>query len=167
MGIKFEFLWCLLLRDSTVYVYMCILCVCIHSVCLACSSMNQQATRVLLLVDVAHILLGQSAICNKVWARHTLKEFQEVSEVSDTSPNVRIWLFLKMTILCFPTCSSSCVLIDLAMVVAAFWLSVFASITPVDYFFLHCSHHNFLPYWRHYNETASASTVIETINFYT
>ena len=47
-------------------------------------------------------------------AKRMLKEFQEVSEVLNTSPNTRIRLFLEMTILCF---SSHCslVLIDLTV----------------------------------------------------
>ena len=55
------------------------------------------------------------------------KAFQEVSEVSNTLPNVRIWLFLKTAILCF-TSHCSLILMDLAMVVAAFWVSIFASV---------------------------------------
>ena len=32
-------------------------------------------------------------------AKHMLKEFQEVSDVSNTSPNMKIWLVLEMAIL--------------------------------------------------------------------
>ena len=39
-------------------------------------------------------------------AKHTSKEFQEVSEVSNTSPNARIWSFLVTAILCFASCCS-------------------------------------------------------------
>ena len=60
-----------------------------------------------------------------------IEEFQKVSKVSNTSLNMRIWLFLETGILCFAS-HCSLVLIDLAMdfneVVAAFWLSVFASV---------------------------------------
>ena len=72
----------------------------------------------------------------------TLKEFQEMGELSNTSLNARIWSFLKMTILCF---ASHCFLIlinliNLAVVVATFWLSVFASIfASVSWLFLPCS----------------------------
>ena len=61
----------------------------------------------------------------------TLKEFQDVSDVSNTSPNVRIWLFLKTAIICFASCCSL-ILIHLTVdfrVVAVFWLSVFSSVT--------------------------------------
>jgi len=34
-------------------------------------------------------------------AKRTFKEFQEVSEVSNTSPNPRLWLFLETAILYF------------------------------------------------------------------
>ena len=40
-------------------------------------------------------------------AKHTVKEFQEVSEVSNTSPNPRIWSFLKSAIPWFTSWSSS------------------------------------------------------------
>ena len=49
-------------------------------------------------------------------AKHMLKEFiesQKVSEVSNTSPNTRIWLFLETTTLCFAS-HCSLVLIHLA-----------------------------------------------------
>ena len=39
-------------------------------------------------------------------AKHMMKEFQEVSEVSKTSPNARIWSFFEMVILCFANCCS-------------------------------------------------------------
>ena len=41
-------------------------------------------------------------------AKRTLIEFQEVSEVSNTSPNARIWSFPETAILCFASrCSRS------------------------------------------------------------
>ena len=62
-------------------------------------------------------------------AKLTLKEFQEVSEFLNTSPNVTMWSFLEAVILCFIRCCSL-VLIDLRLhgLVATFWLSVFSSI---------------------------------------
>ena len=46
-------------------------------------------------------------------AKHMLKEFQEVSEVLNTTPNAKIWSFLKTAILCFASCCSL-IFIDLA-----------------------------------------------------
>ena len=46
--------------------------------------------------------------------KHTLKEFQDMSDVSNTSPNIMIWLFLETAIICFASCCSL-ILIDLTM----------------------------------------------------
>ena len=88
----------------------------IRNVCLVCISMTFEPTGnmcELLLVGVAHMLLGQSAMCNKVMANRTLKEFQEGSEVLNTSSNKRIWSFFETAILCF-TSHCSLILINLA-----------------------------------------------------
>lgn len=37
-------------------------------------------------------------------ANSMLKEFHEVSEVLKTLPNVKIWSFLEMAIICFASC---------------------------------------------------------------
>ena len=50
---------------------------------------------------------------------HMLKEFQEMGEVLNTSLNMRIWSFLKMTILCFAS-RCSFILIDLIVLAVDF-----------------------------------------------
>ena len=117
------------------------------------------------LLTVMHVLPVSSKVTEMC---HTLKEFQEMGELSNTSLNARIWSFLKMTILCFASCCFLILinLIDLAVVVAAFWLSVFASIfASVSWLFLPCSQSQFfLPFWPCDNETASTTTALGTIN---
>ena len=99
------------------------------------------------------MLLGQSAMCGM--AKRTLKEFEEVSEVSNTSLKVRIWSFLKMAT-CFFALLAAAPLFYTSISpqtsrggggVAAFWLSVFVSVfAPVFQLFRIRSHHNFLPF---------------------
>ena len=45
------------------------------------------------------MLLGHEQPSVRRMAKCTLKEFQEVSEASSTSPNTRIWSFLERAIL--------------------------------------------------------------------
>ena len=73
-------------------------------------------TCALLLVGVASafVTVGHVQQCEK--AKHTLKEFiesQKVSDVSNTSPNARIWSFLETATPCF-TSYCSLILIHLA-----------------------------------------------------
>ena len=60
-------------------------------------------TCALLLVGMASAFgtVGHVQQIMRRMAKHTLKEFQEVSKVSNTTPNVRIWSFLNTAILCF------------------------------------------------------------------
>ena len=100
---------------------------------------------------VDHLQQGVSSVR---MAKCMLKEFKVVSEVSSTSPKVRIWSFLKMamrftaslaTAPLFCTHWSRC---RLRRVVAALWLSVFTCVfAPVLQLFFTPSHHNFLPFW--------------------
>ena len=95
-----------------------LLSVCIHSVWLVHISLTFEPTGdtcELLLVGVAHSfgMVGHVQQSVRRMANCTMIEFQEVSEVSNTSPNTRICLFLEMVILCF-TSHWSLVLINLA-----------------------------------------------------
>ena len=83
-------------------------------------------THTLLLVGVA-CAFGMVSHVQQKMTKHTLKEFQEVSMVWNTSPNTRIWSFLKTANLA----SLAAALLyqsfyRLPEVVAPFWLSVFA-----------------------------------------
>ena len=72
-------------------------------------------TCALLLVGVAHAfgMVGHVQQSVRRIANCMLKEFQEVGEVSNTSPNMRMWSFLETAILCFAS-RCSLVLIELA-----------------------------------------------------
>ena len=72
-------------------------------------------TSSLLFVGITHSfgMVGHVQQSVRRLANCTMIEFQEVSEVSNTSPNTRICLFLEMVILCF-TSHWSLVLINLA-----------------------------------------------------
>ena len=100
------------------YVTYYYLGVCIRSVWLVHISLTIEPTGdtcELLLVGVAHSfgMVGHVQQSVRRMANCTMIEFQEVSEVSNTSPNTRICLFLEMVILCF-TSHWSLVLINLA-----------------------------------------------------
>ena len=71
--------------------------------------------------------MGQLAMCKRNDRAYVQRVPGKVSEISNTEPNVKIWLFLETAIFCF-ACCCSLILIDLAGLVAAFWDSVFASI---------------------------------------
>ena len=90
-------------------------------------------------------LWGKKSV--KRMSKCTLKEFQELSEVLNTSPNVKIWSFLETAILFASLATASCGHQShrgLHGVVAALWLSVFASaFVSVSKLFLPCSHYNF------------------------
>ena len=93
----------------------------------------------------------------------TLKEFKEMSEISNTSLKARIWSFLKIAT-CFFASLATAPLFHThrsRRVVAAFWLSVLASVFAPDFqLFLTHSHHHFLPFWHSNNETASTTETI-------
>ena len=72
------------------------------------------------IVGVAHVFEMVSHAQHEKMAKYLLKEIQEVSEIPNTLPNVRIWSFLKTAILCFTS--------KLHVVGAEFRLSVFTTI---------------------------------------
>ena len=96
---------------------------------------------------VGHV---QQSVSSVRMVKSTLKEFKEVSKVSNTAPKVRIWSFLKTAMHFFVSLAAATLFRThrfrhrLHGVVVAFWLSVFASVfVPVFQLFLTCSHHNF------------------------
>ena len=98
----------------------------------------------------------------------TLKEFEGVSEGSNTLLKVRMWSFLKTATPFFPS-HPSCH--GLHRVVAAFWFSVFAFVfAPVFLLFFSLTSCLFLLtlipifLWHHDNGTASAAIVLEMTN---
>ena len=101
-------------------------------------------------------------------AKCTLKEFEEVSEVSNTSPKA-IWSFLKTATRFFASLAAAPLFFThqfrrgLHGVVAAFWLCFRFRFRSS--LFLTRFHYSFLPFWRRRdNETASAATALKTIN---
>ena len=60
------------------------------------------------------MLLGWSAMCNNKYemAKCMLKEFQEVNEVPNTSPNARIWSFDETAIFASLAAALLCSLIS-------------------------------------------------------
>jgi len=118
------------------------------------------------------MLLGQSAICNKVWAvwgRQSVhwKSLRKWARFQ-TPPKVRIWSLLKTATRFFALLATAPLFRThrsrhgLHGVVAAFWLSVFASVfVPVAFSYSLSSQ---LSFWHHNNETASVAAVLETIN---
>ena len=80
---------------------------------------------------VGHV---QQSVSSVRIVKSTLKEFEEVSKVSNTAPKVRIWSFLKTASHFFVLLASATLFRThrfrhrLHGVVVAFWLSVFASV---------------------------------------
>ena len=118
------------------------------------------------------MLLGQSAMCNKVWAvwgRQSVhwKSLRKRARFQ-TPPKVRIWSLLKTATHFFALLAAAPLFRThrsrhgLHGVVAAFWLSVFASVfVPVAFSYSLSSQ---LSFWHRNNETASVAAVLETIN---
>ena len=76
-----------------------------------CISMTFEPTGnmcALLLVGVARAFGTVSHMQQSVrrMAKCTMKEFQKVSKVLNTSTSMRIWSFLETVILCFASCCS-------------------------------------------------------------
>ena len=111
-GEKLHLQWWPFLRSNILITWQYTRCTCLQ--CMPCMLLNDLWT------DRWHVYITVSRRGTCFWdgwpcatkCEKDGKVFQEVREVSNTSPNVRIWLFLETAILFF-TSHCSLVLIDL------------------------------------------------------
>ena len=108
---------------------------CIRSVCLARQSQQPLNRDMHITVCRCFWDSRQQGVNSVRTVKCTLKEFEEMSKISNTSLKVRIWSFLK-TATCFFASLATAPLFHTHQsrrVVAAFWLSVLASVFAPDF----------------------------------
>ena len=123
---------------------------------------------------VMHVQRSVKSVRRKAKPTHSIERVENVS-VFWTAQNAKIWslrygrfsrwpcaLFASLGTAAFSR--THCSRCRLHGIVAAFTLCLLFRFAPGSYSFLPCSHHNFLPFWRRDNETATAATVLRMIN---